>query len=67
MNKLAKATAILTLSIVTVFFSRFANGELKVKPTQKAIPHVLIPHFQALAVWLNTHMPDSIAGYLNYK
>jgi hypothetical protein len=40
MNKLAKATAILTLSIVTVFFSRFANGELKVKPTQKAIPHV---------------------------
>jgi uncharacterized membrane protein required for colicin V production len=24
----------------------------------------LIPHFQALAVWLNTHMPDSIAGYV---
>lgn len=27
----------------------------------------LIPHFQALAVWLNTHMPDGIAGYLKYK
>ncbi|MDF1582076.1 MAG: CvpA family protein [Methyloprofundus sp.] len=27
----------------------------------------LIPHFQALAVWLNTNMPDSIAGYLKYQ
>jgi len=27
----------------------------------------LIPHFQSLAVWLQTNMPDSMAGYLKYK
>ena len=27
----------------------------------------LIPHFQSLAVWLNEHIPDGLAGYLNYK
>ncbi|GAW85801.1 membrane protein required for colicin V production [Bathymodiolus platifrons methanotrophic gill symbiont] len=26
----------------------------------------LIPHFQILAVWLQTHIPDGIANYLNY-
>lgn len=26
----------------------------------------LIPHFQALAVWLKLHMPESMASYLNY-
>ena len=27
----------------------------------------LLPHFQVLAVWLKTHIPDGIADYLNFQ
>lgn len=27
----------------------------------------LLPHFQVLASWLSTHMPDGIADYLNFQ
>ena len=27
----------------------------------------LLPHFQILAVWLKTHIPDGIADYLNFQ
>ncbi|WP_428354080.1 CvpA family protein [Methyloprofundus sp.] len=27
----------------------------------------LLPHFQTLAVWLKTHIPDGIADYLNFQ
>ena len=27
----------------------------------------LIPHFQILAVWLKTHIPEGIADYLNFQ